>query len=227
MHPGRGNAVTANVVGNVVTRDGVGHRNHGALASGISKPVCQSRRTGDGGHVENDAAAVVLHVADAGTNTVVVSLNVHAQNGIKILFARALDGADLRDACVIDQNVNSIARADCFEARFDFRLVRYITGIGHCASARLNYLTRRCLGVFLANIKDTNRGAVRCEFQRDRPPNTEATASHNSEFAVQSKSSSVEIPACHIFRANSKALSRELLMSYLKSLNPWFRILFR
>src|SRR6266446_2282069 len=30
MHPGRGNAVTANVVADVVTRDRIGHRNHGA-----------------------------------------------------------------------------------------------------------------------------------------------------------------------------------------------------
>src|SRR2546430_15639305 len=200
MHPGWGNAVTANVVSDVVTRDGVGHRNHGALAGGISKPVCQSRRTGDGGHVENAAAAVVLHVADAGSNTVVVSLNVHAQNGVEILFARALDGADLRNPRVINQNVNAIARAKCVEARFDFRLIRYITGIGRCASPRFNYLTRRGLGMFLANVKDANRGAVCREFQRDRPSNTSATPSHNREFAVQSKSSGAEVPACHISR---------------------------
>src|SRR5260370_22371564 len=39
MHPGRGNAVTANVVSEVVSADGVRHRNHRALAGGISKPV--------------------------------------------------------------------------------------------------------------------------------------------------------------------------------------------
>src|SRR6266699_1647757 len=195
MHPGRGNAVTANVVANIVTRDRIGHRNHRAFAGGIPKPISQSGRSGDGGHVENHAAAMVLHVADAGTNTVVVSLNVHAQNGVKILFARALDGANLRNACVIYQDVNAITRADCVETRFNFRLVRYIADIGRRASAGLSYLTRRGLGVFLVDIEDANCCPVRREFKRDRPPNAEATPSHNREFAVQSKSSGVEIAA--------------------------------
>src|SRR5260370_31373688 len=39
MHPGRGNAVTANVVADVASGAAAGARNHRALLGGISKPV--------------------------------------------------------------------------------------------------------------------------------------------------------------------------------------------
>src|SRR5713101_8373423 len=48
MHPGRGNAVTANVVADIVTRDGIGHRNRRAFAGRVCEALSQSGRSGDG-----------------------------------------------------------------------------------------------------------------------------------------------------------------------------------
>src|ERR1700680_2747719 len=51
MHPGRGNTVTANVVANVVARDGIGHCNHRSLAGGVCEALSQSGRSGHRCHV--------------------------------------------------------------------------------------------------------------------------------------------------------------------------------
>src|ERR1700726_1274982 len=51
MHPGRGNAVAANVVGDVVTRNGIGHCNRRAFAGRVCEAVSQSGRSGDRSHV--------------------------------------------------------------------------------------------------------------------------------------------------------------------------------
>src|SRR5258705_165100 len=69
MHPRRRNTVAANVVGDVVARDRIGHRDHRAFAGGVGKAVRQSCRTGDRRHVQDDATAG-FHVsaAAAGDN---------------------------------------------------------------------------------------------------------------------------------------------------------------
>src|SRR5712691_7535005 len=51
MYPRRGNAVATNVVANVVTRDGIGHRNHRSLAGGVCEAIRQPGRSGHGSHV--------------------------------------------------------------------------------------------------------------------------------------------------------------------------------
>src|ERR1700733_12567254 len=51
MHPGRGNAVTANVVSDIVTRNGIGHRNRRTFAGGVCEAIRQPGRSGYGCHV--------------------------------------------------------------------------------------------------------------------------------------------------------------------------------
>src|SRR5450755_3143107 len=51
VHPGRGNAVTANVVADIVTCDGIGHRNRRAFAGRVCEALSQSGRSGYRSHV--------------------------------------------------------------------------------------------------------------------------------------------------------------------------------
>src|SRR5712671_7746101 len=51
MHPGRGNAVTANVVADIVTRDGIGHRDRRAFAGRVREALSKSGRSGHRSHV--------------------------------------------------------------------------------------------------------------------------------------------------------------------------------
>src|ERR1700693_2039602 len=46
MPPGLGNAVTANVVADIVTRNGIGHRNRRAFAGRVCEALSQSGRSG-------------------------------------------------------------------------------------------------------------------------------------------------------------------------------------
>src|ERR1700738_1091298 len=80
VHPGRGNAVTANVVADIVTRDRISHRNHRAFAGGVCEAISQSGRSGHRSHVKNDSASCRLHRSDYSINTVEIAFDVNAKN---------------------------------------------------------------------------------------------------------------------------------------------------
>src|SRR5205807_446259 len=105
VHSGWRNTVAPNAITNVVTSNGVGHRNNRALAGGISKAVHQAGGTSNRGHVQYHATALHFHVAYAGENAVVIPLHIHAQNAVKILFRGVLDVTYLRNAGIVYEDV--------------------------------------------------------------------------------------------------------------------------
>src|SRR5262245_45021921 len=73
-HPRRRDAITPDVVAQVVPGHGIGHGQDGAFAHGVGKTIRNARRTGNRGQVENYSPAVALHRFNAGEHAVVSAL---------------------------------------------------------------------------------------------------------------------------------------------------------
>src|ERR1700730_18602477 len=129
MHPGRGNAVTANVVADIVTRDGIGHRNHRAFAGGGREAISQSGRSGHRSHVQNDSASCRLHPSDYSVDTVEIAFDVNAKNEVEVVLGRAFDRANVRDASIIYKNVNPTLLQNCVECRSNSNPITHIAFI--------------------------------------------------------------------------------------------------
>ena len=104
VHPGRRNAVAADLVGQAISSDRIRHRDHCSLAHGISKAVGKPDRTRNGRHVQDHAPALRFHGGNRGLHAVVESLHIHPENAVEVFFRRALDRADVRDSRVVHQN---------------------------------------------------------------------------------------------------------------------------
>jgi len=128
------NAIAADVVRNVITGHGIGHRDHCALAGGICKAIRESGRACDRCHVKN-YPTTRLHLADTGANAIVVTLHVYAVYAVKVIFSCALDVADVRHARIVDQNVNRPVLGNFGKLSGDFRLIGDVAGAGKGLSA--------------------------------------------------------------------------------------------
>ena len=69
-------------------------------------------------------------MADAGIDAVVVTLDVHAYYAVEGVFRRGFDVADLRDAGVVDKNVNTAVLREVVECGNDLSLFGDIAGVG-------------------------------------------------------------------------------------------------
>src|ERR1700680_5080217 len=97
VHSGWRYAVTSNVVANIVTRDGIGHRNHRAFAGGVCEAISQSSRSGHRSHVQNDSASCRLHRSDHSIDTVEIAFDINPKNPIEVVLSRAFDRTNVRD----------------------------------------------------------------------------------------------------------------------------------
>ncbi len=187
MYASRRNAIAADVVRDVVAGDRIGHRDYRAFAGGIGEAVCESRRARDRRHVENYPATVRLHLADAGANAIVVAFHVYAEYPVEIVFGRALDVADVRDACIVHQYPNWRVLQNLFELRSDFGLIGHVAGVRKGLSARRRNLCCDACCILLIKVDDVDRRAIGSKLQGNRPANATAGARDDGNFPVQLK----------------------------------------
>ena len=118
VHARRRNAIAPNFMFEIVPRHGKGHGDDRALAHGVCKAVGKSGRPGDGCHIQNHAAAV-FHGGNAALQTMEHALYVDAKDALEIGGRGGFHVADVRNACVVDENVE---RVQCIYGakRFDY-----------------------------------------------------------------------------------------------------------
>jgi hypothetical protein len=181
----RRDAIAADIVCEIVSRDRVGHGQHRALAHRIGKSVGEARDRGYGGEVQNHAASSRLHIIDRGVHAVVDTLHVDTEDALEVLVASALQRANVRNSCVVDKDVNWTAAADLAEN------ILHLFLIGHVAQVPLRRATfaANCRGSFLGMLliyfEDVNRGASLREADCDRLADAACAAGDNRSLAFQ------------------------------------------
>jgi hypothetical protein len=122
-------------------------------------------------------------------HAVVEAFDVNSNDAIKVFLGRTLDRADMRDAGVIDEDVNALVLEQLLELGFHFRLLRHIASVRGCSAASGGDSCARCgCGEFIY-VQNSNHGAARRESQSNGLPNAAAAASDQGDFAIQPESS--------------------------------------
>jgi hypothetical protein len=181
----RRDAIAADIVTNIVARDGISHGQHRALAHRIGKSVGEACGGSDRGEVQNHAASGSLHIINRGVHAVVDTLHVDTEDALEVLIASALQRANVRDSCIVDKDVNRTAAADLAEN------ILYLLLIGDVAQVPLRCATlaancrRSFFGMLLIYFEDVNRGACLREADCDRLTDAACAASDNCSLAFQ------------------------------------------
>ena len=81
-------------------------------------------------------------------HTVVEAFDVHANDAVEVVFGRALNRSDVRDAGVVDKDVSAAAAKQFGKGGLYFRLVDYITKVraGRAAGGGDSLAGRGCRG---------------------------------------------------------------------------------
>src|SRR5260370_38361470 len=109
--------VDADFVGGVLDRGGIGEEANGALGAVIGGGAGRADETVDGRDVDDGAGAALSQRGDGILHPEPYALLVDVDDGIPFLFAGFLDALDIRDAGVVDENVETtefaLATLDC------------------------------------------------------------------------------------------------------------------
>jgi hypothetical protein len=179
-------AIAANVVRQVVARDGVSHRDDCALTGGIAEAIGYARTPGNGSDVEDDAA-LRLQVPDAGIDAVVIALDVHAHDAVEGFFRRGFDVSDLGDAGVIHQNIDASVLGDAVKRRNDLFLVADIARIGGSGASCVNDLFCDRFGVVGVEIQNARRSTIGSELECDGTSDATSGTRNECCFSVETK----------------------------------------
>ena len=117
-------------MGQEILGDGVGHREHRALAGGVGEPVGNGALRHGGRHVEDHATAVCRHVPQRGLAAVRHPVHVHPLDAGEVLGRCGEGVADVRDAGVVHEDVHAAPpREDAGERRVDGGRVAHVAAL--------------------------------------------------------------------------------------------------
>lgn len=180
-------AIATDIVLEIVLGNGVRHGYDRAFAHGVSKTVGEGSGTGDGGHVEDNACTVGLHVRDARLDAVEDAVDVDAENTVEVLFAGGFDGADVGDAGVVDEDRDFVLSEDLLKNLVDLLVVGNIAGVYGGVSASVGDFLGGELGALGIIVDNANGGAVRGESVGDGLADAAATSGDDGDFAVKTE----------------------------------------
>jgi hypothetical protein len=126
-------------------------------------------------------------VTNGCVDAVVKTLYVDPKHAVKIIFGCVLGIADVRDAGVIYQNVDTIVPENLGETGDDFGLISNIAGMGRRCPSRAGNFRRNGFGILCADINNVHRGAMGRELVRDRPANSTPAAGNDCSLPVKAK----------------------------------------
>jgi hypothetical protein len=122
-------------------------------------------------------------VPNDGMHAVVEAFDINSNDAIEVFLGRALNGADMRDASVVDEYVNALTPEQVLESSFYFRLVRHITRVGGgSAACGSDSLARAGRGGFI-DVQNSNHSAVRRELQSNGLTNATTATGDRGDFA--------------------------------------------
>jgi len=118
-------------------------------------------------------------------NAVVDAFHIDAKEPIEILFGGRFDGTDMRDACIVDQNVDASSGEELLEGFADVSLIGDVASMDGRLAANIEDLLRGGLRLLRVDVQDSHRGAVGGEFQSNGLTDTASRAGNNRNFAIQ------------------------------------------
>jgi len=107
VNASRGDAIATDVVRQIVASDRIRHGDHRTLAHRVSETVGQAGGPGDRREVQNHSSTRLLHMSNDRVHTVVEAFDVYSQDAIEVFGGSALDGSDMGDSGVVDEDVNA------------------------------------------------------------------------------------------------------------------------
>src|SRR6266702_4914613 len=196
VDPGRGDAITPNVVTQIVFCNGVRPSYHSAFAHRISEAVGKTRGSRNGSHIQDHAAAAGFHVPNGSEHAIIESLHVHSENALEVRIRRVFQRTDVRNTCVVHKNVNGPCAGEFIESRSHFFLVRYVAWKCRRISALGSNLLASCCRILFIKVQNANRGTIRRESQGEGSSNAATATGYNGDFAVQSETLRMGVLIC-------------------------------
>jgi hypothetical protein len=132
-----------------------------------------------------------LHVNDGGLHAVIEAFDVYAKNAVEVFFGSAFDRADVRDAGVVDEDREALARKELLEECVDLLPVGDVTAVSDGISAGGSYPLAGGFGLVEIDIEDAERGSVGSELARDRAADSAASAGNDGDSAVEAEGTGV------------------------------------
>jgi hypothetical protein len=126
-------------------------------------------------------------MTDNRTHAVVETFDIYSNDAVEVFRSCALDGANVRNARVVDEDVNALLAEQLLKAGDNECLVGYIAMMSRSSATSGNnsFTSRgRTSFVYVQNANDCTMG---CESQRDGLTNSTAAAGDYGDFAVQPK----------------------------------------
>jgi hypothetical protein len=130
-------------------------------------------------------------VSDSGLHAVIEAFHVHAKNAVKIFFSGAFDRADVRDAGVVDEDREALARKELLEERLDLLAVGDVAKVSGGVAAGGSDLLAGGFGVIEVDIENAERGSMGSELARDRAADSAAAAGNDGDSAVEAEGAGV------------------------------------
>src|SRR6185312_7553325 len=93
---------------------------HRAFGHGVCKPFGNSRGAGDGSHIQDHPAVMLLHMTNAGLQAVIKAFYIDLKNPVEVGLRGAFQGANMRDASIVNKNIYAPAAENFLE--FDFKI---------------------------------------------------------------------------------------------------------
>lgn len=120
-------------------------------------------------------------------HAVVEAFDVNAEDTIEIFRRCALDGADVRDAGIVDENVQAVAVEDLLEDRFYCGVIANVAAVWGSVAVLGRDLVAGFGCGFFVEIEDVNGRAVGGKFECDGAADAAARAGDEGSLAIESK----------------------------------------
>ena len=122
---------------------------------------------------------------DRSPNAIVVTLYVYLEDSIKVFFSSGFNVPDVRNSCIVNENMHGTALSEFIEQLLYIGLLRNIGDVSAGVAPGSGDFILHCRRVALIEVENANRGTRRCELKRDRLSDTAAAAGDDSGFAVE------------------------------------------
>ncbi len=134
-------------------------------------------------------------MGDHSLHAVVKTFDVYPHNAVEVFFGCTFDGSDVRDAGVVDENMNcAVFPGERVKYALYLSLVGDITGICRCLSTRRLDLSASCFAGIGADVEDADCGAICGELEADCLPDAAASAGYDGYSSAEAELARIAFP---------------------------------
>src|SRR5258705_4313381 len=183
----RRNAVTTNLILQIILRYRIRHRNDGTFTHGVGETVLKTGRARDRCHVQDYTATVGFHLPDRCLHAVIKTFDINLEDSVEVGFRGCFEPSHVRYASVIDKNLYTFLSEQLLDNCFDVLRVGHITQEGTGITSGPDNLASNRLRLFFVNVQDSNTSAAPRKPLDDSAPDPTGASSDDGNFAVQAE----------------------------------------